>query len=65
MQGLPTVKLNEAQQQALIVLFSNKEQDEFPEEPMEFAIKRGQLLVNGVYLHKDGEFATYPEGSAA
>jgi hypothetical protein len=30
-------------------------------EPIEVRIEHRQLLVNGLYLHSDGEWATYPE----
>lgn len=54
-----TSTLNQTQQAALAAYLTDT-----PEpggEQAVIGIDRGQLTVNGLYLHADGEWATFPE----
>jgi hypothetical protein len=54
------VKLN-AEQQGALSMYLQETDFQLIGEPIEVRIEHRQLLVNGLYLHSDGEWATYPE----
>jgi hypothetical protein len=53
------VKLNEKQRQTLLGYLSTYDRDK--PKATELTIEDGQLAVDGMYIHSDGEWATYPE----
>lgn len=57
------VHLNREQQETLSYLFdpNNPYREDDDPYPCTFGVDRGQLVVNGVYLHTDGEWATFHE----
>lgn len=62
------VVLNEAQRFAVTWYFNpfNNDGEPWPlDEPVDIDVFQGQLVLNGTYLHKSGEWATFPEGEDA
>lgn len=58
------MKLNAAQQASLHILLDPANPfDTDAGADVEVDIVGGQLVVNGAYLHSDGEWATYPESA--
>lgn len=58
------VVLNTMQRNAVSWYFNeeNTEGDPWPlNEPVEIEVIEGQLVLNSGYLHRDGEWATFPE----
>lgn len=51
-------KLNRRQQDALRLFFDVPADYS---DTIEVRVEGGQLVVDGAYLHSDGEWATYPE----
>jgi hypothetical protein len=71
---MATIKaaLNLAQREALAHWMEQGTQgvpiegEEYPvQDPIEFGEENGQFTLNGVFLHSDGEWATFPEAAQA
>lgn len=58
------ILLNAEQRDTLAWFFDTRNEDGEPwlfDEPGTIEVDRGQLVLNGCYLHRDGEWATFHE----